>query len=77
MAFQRRKPAAIGVKARFPGFVEPALATLIESSARRALDPRNQVLKKLVDLARVTCDVFDHGYYFSGFQKLNSTPNAR
>src|ERR1700728_767320 len=30
MAFQRRKPAAIGVKARFPGFVEPALATSIE-----------------------------------------------
>jgi bifunctional non-homologous end joining protein LigD len=30
MAFQRRKPAAIGAKARFPGFVEPALATSIE-----------------------------------------------
>src|ERR1700722_4331252 len=30
MAFQRRKPAAIGVKARFPAFVEPALATSIE-----------------------------------------------
>jgi bifunctional non-homologous end joining protein LigD len=30
MAFQRRKPAAIGVKARFPGFIEPALATSIE-----------------------------------------------
>jgi bifunctional non-homologous end joining protein LigD len=30
MAFQRRKPAAIGVKARFPGFFEPALATSIE-----------------------------------------------
>jgi len=30
MAFQRRKPAAIGVKAPFPGFVEPALATAIE-----------------------------------------------
>jgi ATP-dependent DNA ligase len=28
--FQRRKPAAIGVKAPFPGFIEPALATLIE-----------------------------------------------
>jgi bifunctional non-homologous end joining protein LigD len=26
MTFQRRKPAAIGVKARFPGFIEPALA---------------------------------------------------
>jgi bifunctional non-homologous end joining protein LigD len=30
MAFQRRKPAAIGVKAHFPGFVEPALASPIE-----------------------------------------------
>jgi bifunctional non-homologous end joining protein LigD len=30
VAFQRRKPAAIGVKAPFPGFIEPALATLIE-----------------------------------------------
>ena len=27
MAFQRKKAAAIGVKAPFPGFVEPALAT--------------------------------------------------
>jgi bifunctional non-homologous end joining protein LigD len=27
---QRRRPAAIGVKARFPGFIEPALATSIE-----------------------------------------------
>lgn len=30
MAFQRKKPPAIGVKAPFPGFVEPALATSIE-----------------------------------------------
>jgi hypothetical protein len=30
MAFQRKKPAAIGVKAAFPGFIEPALATSIE-----------------------------------------------
>jgi bifunctional non-homologous end joining protein LigD len=29
MAFQRKKPAAIGVKARFPGFVAPALAMSI------------------------------------------------
>jgi bifunctional non-homologous end joining protein LigD len=27
MAFQRRKPASIGVKARLPGFIEPALAS--------------------------------------------------
>src|SRR4030088_986468 len=30
MAFQRRKPPAIGVKAPFPGFIEPALATSID-----------------------------------------------
>jgi bifunctional non-homologous end joining protein LigD len=30
MAFQRKKPAAIGVKAIYPGFIEPALATSIE-----------------------------------------------
>jgi bifunctional non-homologous end joining protein LigD len=30
MAFQRKKPAAVGVKAPFPGFIEPALATSIE-----------------------------------------------
>jgi bifunctional non-homologous end joining protein LigD len=28
--FQRKKPAAIGTKAPFPGFIEPALATWIE-----------------------------------------------
>jgi bifunctional non-homologous end joining protein LigD len=30
MAFQRKKPEAIGVKAPFPGFIEPELATSIE-----------------------------------------------
>jgi ATP-dependent DNA ligase len=30
MAFQRRKPAAVGVKAPYPGFSEPALASSIE-----------------------------------------------
>jgi bifunctional non-homologous end joining protein LigD len=30
VAFQRRKPAAIGVRAPFPGFIAPALATSIE-----------------------------------------------
>jgi bifunctional non-homologous end joining protein LigD len=28
--FQRKKPAAIGAKAPFPGFIEPALATSID-----------------------------------------------
>jgi bifunctional non-homologous end joining protein LigD len=30
VAFQRRKPAAIGVKAPLPGFIEPALASPVE-----------------------------------------------
>src|SRR6202012_1211761 len=30
MAFQRKKSAAIGIKAPYPGFIEPALATSIE-----------------------------------------------
>src|SRR5438105_549325 len=30
MAFQRNKPAAIGVKAPYPGFIEPALATSVD-----------------------------------------------
>jgi bifunctional non-homologous end joining protein LigD len=29
MAFQRKKPADIGIKAAFPGFIEPALATSV------------------------------------------------
>jgi bifunctional non-homologous end joining protein LigD len=31
VAFQRKKPAAIGLKANFPGFIAPALATSIET----------------------------------------------
>jgi bifunctional non-homologous end joining protein LigD len=30
VAFQRKKPAAIGVKTPYPGFIEPALATSID-----------------------------------------------
>jgi bifunctional non-homologous end joining protein LigD len=30
MAFQRKKPAAIGAKAPYPGFIEPELATSID-----------------------------------------------
>jgi bifunctional non-homologous end joining protein LigD len=29
MAFQRKKPTAIGVKASFPGFIEPCLPSRV------------------------------------------------
>jgi bifunctional non-homologous end joining protein LigD len=40
LAFQRKKPAAIGTKASYPGFIEPALASSIERvpSGERWLD---------------------------------------
>jgi bifunctional non-homologous end joining protein LigD len=36
MAFQRRRAEAIGVKAPYPGFIEPALATSVDKAAERA-----------------------------------------
>ena len=36
MAFQRKKPAAIGIKAPYPGFIEPALAKSIEKVPKGA-----------------------------------------
>jgi hypothetical protein len=33
VAFQRKTPAAIGAKAPFPGFIQPALATSIAKAA--------------------------------------------
>jgi bifunctional non-homologous end joining protein LigD len=34
VAFQRRKPAALGTNAPYPGFIEPALATEIERAPK-------------------------------------------
>ncbi len=31
MSFQRKRAAAIGTKASYPGFIEPALATSVDS----------------------------------------------
>jgi bifunctional non-homologous end joining protein LigD len=36
MAFQRKKPSAIGVKAPYPGFIEPELATSVDKVPSRA-----------------------------------------
>jgi bifunctional non-homologous end joining protein LigD len=30
MALQRRKPAAVGIKTKYPGFIEPELAASVE-----------------------------------------------
>ncbi|KYH01605.1 non-homologous end-joining DNA ligase [Bradyrhizobium sp. DOA1] len=61
MAFQRRKPAAIGVKAPFPGFVEPALASSIErvpSGARWIHEIKFDGYRVQVHLANEAVKVF-------------------
>ncbi|MBB4377311.1 non-homologous end-joining DNA ligase [Bradyrhizobium sp. SBR1B] len=61
MAFQRRKPAAIGVKAPFLGFVEPALASSIEkvpSGARWIHEIKFDGYRVQVHLANEAVKVF-------------------
>nr|WP_210291082.1 non-homologous end-joining DNA ligase [Bradyrhizobium elkanii] len=61
VAFQRRKPAAIGVKAPFPGFVEPALASSIEkvpSGARWIHEIKFDGYRVQVHLANEAVKVF-------------------
>jgi bifunctional non-homologous end joining protein LigD len=61
VAFQRRKPAAIGVKAPFPGFIEPALATSIEkvpSGERWIHEIKFDGYRVQVHLANETAKIF-------------------
>src|SRR6476660_9781071 len=61
MAFQRKKPAAIGIKAPFPGFIEPALATTIEkvpSGARWIHEIKFDGYRVQVHLANETVKIF-------------------
>ncbi|BAR58144.1 bifunctional non-homologous end joining protein LigD [Bradyrhizobium diazoefficiens] len=61
MAYQRRKPAAVGVKATFPGFVEPALASSIEkvpSGARWIHEIKFDGYRVQVHLANEAVKVF-------------------
>jgi bifunctional non-homologous end joining protein LigD len=61
VAFQRRKPAAIGIKAPFPGFIEPALATSVEkvpSGARWIHEIKFDGYRVQVHLANEAVKVF-------------------
>jgi bifunctional non-homologous end joining protein LigD len=61
VAFQRRKPAGIGVKAPFPGFIEPALATSIEkvpSGERWIHEIKFDGYRVQVHLANETAKIF-------------------
>jgi bifunctional non-homologous end joining protein LigD len=61
VAFQRKKPAAIGTKASFPGFVEPALASSIArvpSGARWIHEIKFDGYRVQVHLANTEVKVF-------------------
>jgi bifunctional non-homologous end joining protein LigD len=77
MAFQRKKPAAIGVKAPFPGFIEPALATSIEKAPngdRWIHEIKFDGYRVQVHLANTEVKVFTrHGYDWTHrFKKIAS-----
>jgi ATP-dependent DNA ligase len=60
-AFQRKRPAAIGAKASYPGFIEPALASSIErvpSGARWVHEIKFDGYRVQVHLANETVKVF-------------------
>jgi bifunctional non-homologous end joining protein LigD len=61
LAFQRRKPAAIGIKAPFPGFIEPALANSVDkvpSGARWIHEIKFDGYRVQVHLANEAVKVF-------------------
>lgn len=61
MTFQRKRPAAIGVKAPFPGFIEPALATSSEkvpSGERWIHEIKFDGYRVQVHLANETAKIF-------------------
>src|ERR1700752_5126911 len=61
MSFQRKKPAAIGIKAPFPGFIEPALAISIEkvpSGARWIHEVKFDGYRVQVHLANEAARIF-------------------
>jgi bifunctional non-homologous end joining protein LigD len=61
VAFQRRKPAAIGIKSPFPGFIEPALATSVDkvpSGARWIHEIKFDGYRVQVHLANEAVKVF-------------------
>ena len=61
MAFQRRKPAAIGIKAPYPGFIEPALASSVDkvpSGARWIHEIKFDGYRVQVHLANEAVKVF-------------------
>ncbi|RZN14777.1 non-homologous end-joining DNA ligase [Bradyrhizobium sp. Leo121] len=61
MAFQRKKPAALGAKAPYPAFIDPALATEIErvpTDARWIHEIKFDGYRVQVHLAKETIKVF-------------------
>lgn len=69
VAFQRKKPAVIDVKAPFPGFVEPALAT----SNEKVPAGERWIHEIKFDGYRVLREVYDSKSFLVTCQYFNST----
>jgi len=78
MAFQRRKPAAIGVKVPYPGFIEPELATSVDkvpSGARWIHEIKFDGYRVQVHLRDAVVKVFTRrgNDWTNGFKRLPRT----
>lgn len=79
MAFQRKKPEAIGVKAPFPGFIEPELATSIDkvpSGARWIHEIKFDGYRAQVHLRDAAVKIFTRrgNDWTNRFRKIASDP---
>ena len=50
MAFQRKKPAAVGIETLFPGFIDPALPTSIEKARQSDIARQRNALQVVRDV---------------------------
>lgn len=59
VAFQRKKPAAIGAKAPFPGFIEPALATSMAGGAGGPMNWTDLARHTAIAIGELGCTAVD------------------
>jgi hypothetical protein len=50
MAFQRKKPAAVGIETLYPGFIDPALPTSIEKARQSDIARQRNALQVVRDV---------------------------
>src|SRR3989442_5906422 len=76
MSFQRKRAAAIGTKASYPGFIEPALATSVDSgqSGKRRLQTKFDGYRVQVHLRDAVVKGFTETAYLYALRTASQEP---